>query len=76
MNLPAEIYTEKDIARARQNAKAMGWLQGGAVVFVGGWVLSLVGWIPTVLVAGGLGYVAYRLLTRKSKKKQDDAAEQ
>jgi hypothetical protein len=43
---------------------------------VGGWVLSLVGWIPTVLVAGGLGYVAYRLLTRKSKKKQDDAAEE
>lgn len=28
MNLPEKIYTEKDVARAKDRAQVVGWLQG------------------------------------------------
>ena len=62
MDLPEKVYTATDISRARRNGKLVGWFQGAAVVVVGGMVLSLLGWVPTVIVVGGLGYVGYRLL--------------
>ena len=45
----------------------MGWVQGGAVVFLGGLVLQFVSWVPVVLGIGVVGYVGYKLLTRGSK---------
>ena len=66
MNLPAKIYTEKDLARAKQTSKLIGWAQGAGVVIGGGIVLNLLGWIPTLLVVGGVGYVGYRLLASGS----------
>jgi MFS superfamily sulfate permease-like transporter len=69
-DLPAKIYDETDIARARRRGKFVGWVQGAGAVFLVGIVLNLLGWIPTVAVAGLVGYVAYKLLFRGSK---DDA---
>ncbi len=67
MNLPAKIYTEKDLASAKQKSKVIGWLQGAGVVVGGTIVLNMLsGWIPIVLVIGGVAYVGYRLLTRGS----------
>lgn len=62
MELPDKVYSDSDIARARRQGKAVGWVQGGVAVIVGGMVLNLLGWVPTVLVVGGLAYLAYRLL--------------
>ncbi len=66
MNLPAKIYSEKDLARAKRTSKLVGWAQGAGVVIVGGIVLNMLGWIPTLLVIGGVGYVGYRLLSSGS----------
>jgi hypothetical protein len=63
-----EIYTENDLARARGKGKLVGWLQGAGAVIVAGMVLSLLGWIPTIVVVGGVGYLAYKLLSRSSKE--------
>jgi hypothetical protein len=70
MTLPTKIYTEKDVERARSRGKLVGWLQGAGLVIVAGMVLNLLGWIPTVLVVGAVGYLAYRLLAGGS----DDAS--
>ena len=68
MNLPEKIYTDQDLARARKKGKVIGWLQGGAIVVGAAFVWNLVGWIPTVIVVGGVGYLGYKLLSKPSKK--------
>lgn len=71
-NLPERIYTESDLAKTRRNAKVVGWVQGGLAVFLGAMVLNLLGWIPTVLVAGGVVYLGYKILTWGSSKDDED----
>lgn len=66
MNLPAKIYTETELARAKKTSKVIGWFQGAGAVVGGAIVLNLLGWIPTVLVIGGVGYVGYKLLSSGS----------
>ncbi len=68
MNLPVKQYTETDVARARRTGRIIGWFQAGAVVIVGGVILNLLGWVPTVLALGAMGWVAYKLMSRPSKK--------
>jgi MFS superfamily sulfate permease-like transporter len=68
VNLPAKIYTESDLARARGKGKVVGWIQGAGAVILVGVVLNMLGWIPTIAVAGGVGYIAYKLLSRSSKE--------
>ena len=58
------LYTERDLERARRRGRAAGWLQGAALVIAGGFVLKLLGWIPSVLVLGVVGYLLYRLFGR------------
>jgi hypothetical protein len=64
VNLPTKIYTETDLARAKRRGKWTGWIQGAGTVIVAGIVLNMLGWIPTVLVLGAVGYLAYKLLSR------------
>jgi hypothetical protein len=66
VNLPTKIYTETELARAKKTSKVIGWIQGAGVVIGGTIVLNLLGWIPTVLVIGGVGYVGYKLLSSGS----------
>lgn len=65
MNLPVK-YTEQDIEKAKRNSRYLGWVQGGAAVFLGGMVLNLLGWIPTILVVGGVSYLGYKILSSSS----------
>lgn len=74
MTLPEKIYTERDITRARRKGKAIGWIQGGGVVIVGGMILNFLGWIPTVLVLVVVAYGVYRLLSKKPSKHDDDSS--
>jgi hypothetical protein len=67
MNLPAKIYTETDLDRARRRGRWAGWVQGAGAVIVAGIVLNVLGWIPTVLVVGAVGYLAYKLLSKAPK---------
>lgn len=66
------LYTERDLERARNRGRAAGWLQGAALVIAGGFVLKLIGWIPTVLVLGVVGYLLYRLLSGGKKSGEAD----
>ncbi len=56
------LHTRRDLERARNRGQMIGWVQGAGVVIVGGMVLNLLGWIPTLLVVGGVAYVLYKLL--------------
>ena len=57
-----DLYTERDVTRARRRGKVVGWLQGGAAVLLFGAAYSMLGWLPTVLVLGLVGAVIYKLL--------------
>jgi hypothetical protein len=57
-----ELYTDRDLTRARRKAKAVGWVQGGGAVLAVGFVYSIIGWLPTLLVLGVVAYGVYRLL--------------
>ncbi len=59
--LPA-LYTDRDLTRARRRGKVVGWLQGGTAVLLFGIGYSLIGWIPTLLVLGLVGFVVYKLV--------------
>ena len=72
MNLPVKQYTETDIASARQKGKVVGWLQAAAVIIGGSMVLNLLGWIPTVLAVGAVGYGGYKWMTRSSKEDESE----
>ncbi len=65
MNLPVR-YTEQDLEKAKKSGRFVGWIQGGAAVLVGGMVLNILGWIPTVLVVGGVAYLGYKVVTSGS----------
>jgi len=57
-----ELYTDRDLARARWRGKVVGWLQGGGAVLAVGIGYSIIGWIPTVLVLGLVAFVIYKLI--------------
>lgn len=71
MNLPAKIYTEKEVERAKRSSKVIGWIQGAGVVLGASIVWNMLGWIPTVLVVGAVGYVGYKLVSRSSNKPEE-----
>ena len=64
MGLPEKIHTDRDLERAETKGRVIGWLQGGIVVLVGGMILNVVGWIPTMVIVGVVGYVAYKMLSK------------
>ncbi|MEZ4416041.1 MAG: hypothetical protein R3E10_09800 [Gemmatimonadota bacterium] len=70
--LPAKIYTKTDLETARTKGQVLGWAQGAGAVLAAGLALKLLGWIPTVLVVGGVVYLLYRLLAGGSKDGNPD----
>ena len=66
MGLPEKIHTDRDLERAETKGRVIGWLQGGIVVVVGGMILNVVGWIPTLAIVGVVGYVGYKVLSKSS----------
>ena len=56
-----ELYTKSDLEKARTKGQLVGWVQGGPVVLAGALLLSVVGWIPTLLVLGAGGFLLYKL---------------
>ena len=62
-----ELYTDRDLIRARRKSKALGWVQGGAAVIAIGFVYNLIGWIPTVAVLALVAFGVYKLVSRPKK---------
>ncbi len=69
MDLPEKIYSKTDIENARTKGQVIGWLQGGGVVVGGFLLLNVLGWLPGLLLVGGVGYVGYRMFFKSSSKK-------
>jgi hypothetical protein len=65
-----ELYTDRDLTRARRKAKAAGWVQGGGAVIAIGFVYNLIGWIPTLAVLALVAFGIYKLVSKP--KKTDD----
>ncbi|MEE8061517.1 MAG: hypothetical protein V3T16_06785 [Gemmatimonadales bacterium] len=65
MGLPERIYTKDELEVARTKGQVIGWIQGVAVVVLGGMVLKLVGWIPALAAVGLVGFIAYKLFSRR-----------
>ena len=64
MGLPEKIYNQEELEIARTKGQVIGWLQGAAVVIVGGVILNMLGWIPTIAIIGVGGFVAYKLISK------------
>jgi hypothetical protein len=57
-----QVYSKTELEDARTKGQVIGWLQGAGAVIALGLLLSVVGWIPTILAVGGIGYLLYRAL--------------
>lgn len=54
-------YSATDVTNARTKGQIVGWAQGAGTVLTFGLVWSLVGWIPTLVLVGGVVFVGYKL---------------
>ena len=64
MSNELQRHTDKELELARSKGQVIGWAQGAGAVIAVSLVFSLIGWIPTVLVLAGVGYLVYRVLKR------------
>jgi hypothetical protein len=66
IDLP-DLYTRKDVDRARTKGELIGWVKGTALGVVGMLLLGVIGWIPTLAVVGVGGFVLYKLFSGPKK---------
>ncbi len=66
IDLP-DLYTKKDIDKARTKGELVGWIKGGVVGVVGMLLLGVIGWIPTLAVIGVGGFVVYKVFSGPKK---------
>lgn len=66
VDLP-DLYSKKDVDRARTKGELVGWIKGGVVGIVGMLLLGVIGWIPTLAVIGVGGFVVYKLFSGPPK---------
>jgi len=69
VDLP-DLYTKKDVDRARTKGELVGWIKGGVVGVAGVMLLGVIGWIPTLAVLGVGTFVLYKLFTSRKEKSQ------
>ncbi|MFV1986484.1 MAG: hypothetical protein ACC682_04345 [Gemmatimonadota bacterium] len=63
-NLP-EIFTQGEIDKARRRNRWLGRVEGVAGIVAFGAVMNLLGWVPSLLVLAIVGYVVWKLLSKK-----------
>jgi len=65
-----QLYTKADVEKARDSGQLVGWVQGAGSLIVLGLVLKLLGWIPAILVFGGVGYLVYKLFSKPAPPRE------
>jgi hypothetical protein len=63
-NSELQLHTKQDLENARTRGQLVGWLQGGGAVLGVFLLLGFIGWLPALLLAGAVGFVAYKILKR------------
>ena len=66
IDLP-DLYTQKDVERARTKGELVGLVKGVAVGVGGFLLLGIIGWIPTLAVLGVGGFVFWKWFSGPSK---------
>jgi hypothetical protein len=66
IDLP-DLYTKKDVDRARTKGEVIGFVKGGVAGVAGVMLLGVIGWLPTLAVLGVGGFVVYKLFSGPSK---------
>jgi hypothetical protein len=62
-----ELYTDRDIGKARKRHRWMGRVEGAVGIVAFGAVWNLLGWIPSLLVVVIVGYVLWKLVSGSDK---------
>ena len=65
-----DLYTEREIDKARQRHRWMGRVEGAVGIVAIGAIWNMLGWIPSLLVVVVVGYVLWKLLS--GNKDADD----
>ena len=65
IDLP-DLYTKKDVDKARTKGELVGWVKGAALGVSGVLLLGVIGWIPMLAVLGVGGFVLYKLFSASS----------
>ena len=66
IDLP-DLYTQRDVERARTKGELVGWVKGTTLGVVGVLLLGVIGWIPTLAVIGIGGVVLYKVFSGRKK---------
>lgn len=70
-DLLPELYTQREVDKARRRQRTLGRIEGVAAVVAAGAIFNLLGWLPTLLVLGVAGYLIYRFLLKPKKNPED-----
>ena len=70
-DLLPELYSRREVDKTRRRQRTLGRVEGVAAVLVVGGIFNFLGWIPTVLVLGVVGYLLYRFLVKPRKSSND-----
>jgi len=66
IDLP-DLYTQRDVDRARTKGELVGWVKGTVLGVAGVLLLGVIGWIPTLAVLGIGGFVLYKVFSGPKK---------
>ena len=69
-NLP-ELFTQREIDKTRRRHRWLGRVEGVAGIVAFGAIMNLVGWVPSLLVLAIVGYVVWKLLSKRSSGDED-----
>lgn len=70
-NLP-ELFTQREIEKARSRHRWLGRVEGAGAVIAVGALVSLINWIPSLLVVAVVGYVLWKLLSGPKEKAPEE----
>jgi MFS superfamily sulfate permease-like transporter len=59
-----KLHSASELEAARTKGQVIGWVQGAGAMLVLGVAMSLIGWIPTIVVGALIVVVVAKLISR------------
>ncbi|WP_420634183.1 hypothetical protein [Candidatus Palauibacter sp.] len=70
-DLLPDLYTQREVEKTRRRQRTLGRIEGVGAVVAAGAIFNFLGWIPTILVLGVVGYLVYRFVAKPRKSSGD-----
>jgi len=67
------IYTRQQLESARQKGQVIGWMQGAGSMFLLLMLLNFIGWIPAILLTGVVGFIGFKIFSKRSSGMEESA---